>query len=169
MSTPTVMIPRPSNRPTEQVTRMMPVGDVTRRIPVATVTQLTPRARPRGDRPRQAPQRVGEVHDLRLVGRIDAQAGLAAGVIWAVDHGARLVVVDVTHVTEVRQSGLAELLTAIRGARSRRADVRFWGSSSALVAALSDSGLDRVFRVHDDRAAAYRLVRLGSGAAQLTG
>lgn len=92
--------------------------------------------------------------DVRVSGRLDVTSRLCDDVAGACAAGARLVLVDVGDVRGVTPSGMAELMHAVRWARSRRADLRVHGKSVALLDALDALDLGRVMVLYTDRTAA---------------
>ena len=95
-----------------------------------------------------------ETADVRVSGRLEVKSRLCDDVARACSGGARLVLVDVGEVTTVTPSGMAELMHAVRWARSRRADLRIYGTSVAMLDALDALDLGRVMVLYTDRAAA---------------
>lgn len=96
------------------------------------------------------------VADLRVVGRLDVASSVHDDVERVCADGARLVLVDVAGVSAVTPSGVADLMHAIRWARSRRSDLRIFGSSPAVADALYALQLDKVLVLYADREAAVR-------------
>lgn len=92
--------------------------------------------------------------DVRVSGRLDVKSRLGDDVARACAGGASLVLVDVGKVTTVTPSGMAELMHAVRWARSRQADLRIYGTSVAILDALDALDLNRVMVLYTDRAAA---------------
>ena len=82
-----------------------------------------------------------ETADVRVSGRLEVKSRLCDDVARACSGGARLVLVDVGEVTTVTPSGMAELMHAVRWARSRRADLRSmehrWQCSTRLTPSIS--------------------------------
>lgn len=97
-----------------------------------------------------------EIHDARIQGTADTSARLTAQAMSARAEGATLVLVDVSSVTSVRPSGVADLLHAVRHMRTTGGDLRLYGYSSAFDDALRALDLARVLRVHPDRDSALR-------------
>lgn len=96
-------------------------------------------------------------HEFSLVGSADVHTGLHHRVAGACADGARLILVDISGVTGVTPSGLADLLHAWRAARSHGGDLRAYGHSPALADAMAALDLGRVFTIHPDRHEALSL------------
>lgn len=92
-----------------------------------------------------------DVVDLAVHDDLNAETGLAAAVADTSAGAARLILVDVSTVTAVTASGMADLVQAFRAARAAGCDLRVWGWSEPFVAAHRDRGLHRVFRIFPDR------------------
>ncbi|GAA1482142.1 hypothetical protein GCM10009624_25820 [Gordonia sinesedis] len=92
-----------------------------------------------------------DVVDLAVHDDLNAQTGLAAAVADTSAGAARLILVDVSTVTTVTASGMADLVQAFRAARAAGCDLRVWGWSEPFAAAHRTRGLHRVFRIFPDR------------------
>ncbi|MEE3851427.1 STAS domain-containing protein [Gordonia sp. LSe1-13] len=89
--------------------------------------------------------------DIALDGAADVTTRLRLRVAEACSRGARLVLLDVSGLTTVTPSGVADLLHAMRAARTQGADLRAYGHSPVLTDALEALDLRKVFTVHANR------------------
>lgn len=97
---------------------------------------------------------VPEIIDLAVDAHLTGATGLASAVADIAPGESRLILLDVSMVTSVTASGLADVVQALRAARARGSDLRIWGRSGQFTDAHRHRGLDRVFRVFPDRASA---------------
>ena len=79
---------------------------------------------------------------------------LRHSLMHVINEGNLHVVLDLTKVTFIDSSGFAVLITALKRLRASGGDLRLAGAGSAAMAAMRVSGLDHVFALYRDAAAA---------------
>ena len=94
------------------------------------------------------------VYDVAVIGVWDVSSSVHNDVGQLCADGVTLVLVDVSGVSRVTPSGMADLMNAVRSARRHRADLRIFGHSPAVADALDALGLGEILVLYPDRNAA---------------
>ncbi|MEJ2746381.1 MAG: STAS domain-containing protein [Anaerolineae bacterium] len=105
-------------------------------------------------------QRIGNLHLIRVSGRIDHSQTpqLEASLAHLLEAGHHFLVTDLTQVNYINSGGLRCLVSAWRKAKQQEGDLVLCGLNSRLEEIFSMVGFDKVFQIFPDPEAARHAI-----------